>query len=167
MNFARQQVADACRKFGSTVNTALLPDELVAQQVLWAICGNESSFGANCAARHEPAYDRGGIYAMNPAQAALLDRFGGLGACSYGPMQVMLVNCPAGFTPDDFSDVEKGVQAGVFALSTLLRRNRPTSLAQIGSCYNAGHVQETYSSAVLEYIKRLLANYNVLMPWGD
>jgi len=162
--FTKQQIADACRKLGPTLDPSVLPSAYVAAQLLWAFCGNESSFGANCTPRHEPGYDVGGLYAKNAQQAELLAKFGRAGACSYGPMQVMLVNAPEGFTPDSFLDVETGIEAGVFALETLLRRNKPQSLTQIASCYNAGHIQLPLSDGVWAYAKDLIANYGVVMP---
>jgi hypothetical protein len=164
LNFGRQQIADMCRKLGPTLDAALLPDGIQAEQLLWAICGNESSFGYNCTPRHEPAFDVGGTYAQAPAQAALLEKFGSDGACSYGPMQVMLVNAPSGFTPASFDDLESAIAAGVFALGNLMRHNRPRSLQQIGSCYNAGHIQTRFSSQVAAYVTRLQRNYGVAMP---
>jgi hypothetical protein len=157
-------VADACRALGPTLDAALLPSAYKAEQLLWAICGNESSFGASCTPRHEPAYDVGGRYAQSPDQAALLARFGSAGACSYGPMQVMLVNAPSGFTPDLFADVTSGIEAGVFALGTLLRRNKPQSLTQIGMCYNHGSIPTVNLDSVMEYVRRLIVNYGVAMP---
>lgn len=167
MTFTRQQVADACRKLAPTLDSSLVPSAYRPEVLLWAICGNESSFGMNCTPRHEPAYDVGGTYAGNSQQAVLLEKFGSAGACSYGPMQVMLVNCPESFTPDSFGDVEAGIAAGVYALGNLLRRNKPQSLSQIGSCYNAGHIQSPQSSAVQAYAQRLIRNYGVVMPAQD
>lgn len=164
MNFTRQQIADACRRHAASLDPEYLADYDPAQ-LLWAICGNESSFGANCTPRHEPAYDVGGRYAKAPAQAALLEKFGPHGACSYGPMQVMLVNAPAGYSPADFDDLDKSIAAGAYALGRLLERNRPTTMAQIGACYNGGHVPKgIWAQDLRDYAQELLQNYAVEMP---
>lgn len=164
MNFTRQQIADACRAHAGDLDASLL-DGYDAAQLLWAICGNESSFGANCSPRHEPAFDVGGTYAAAPAQAALLKAFGSLGACSYGPMQVMLVNAPAGYSPNDFDDVDKAIAAGAYALGRLLAHNKPTTLAQIGACYNGGHVPSgIWPVGLHNYANQLIQNYAEPMP---
>lgn len=164
MNFTRQQIADACRLHAADLSPALLADYDPAQ-LLWAICGNESSFGANCPPRHEPAFDVGGTYAKATAQAALLAEFGALGACSYGPMQVMLVNAPKGTAPGDFADVDKAIAAGAYALGNLLEHNRPTTLAQIAACYNGGHIPTgSWPQGVLAYANELITNYAEPMP---
>ena len=82
LNFTRQQIADACLAYGPQLTE--LPYGVDGAQLLWALSGNESSFGANCTPRYEPAYDVGGRY----ADADLLARFGRAAACSYG--EVML-----------------------------------------------------------------------------
>lgn len=164
MNFTKQQIADACRAHAGDLDTALLADYDPAR-LLWAICGNESTFGADCNPRHEPAYDVGGSYAKAPTQAALLAKFGSLGACSYGPMQVMLVNAPAGYVPNDFADVDKAIAAGAYALGRLLLHNKPTTLAQIGACYNGGHVPKgLWPTGIHEYANELIVNYGNAMP---
>lgn len=164
MNWTRQQIADACRRHCVDVKPTLIGD-YDAARLLWAFCGKESSFGANCAPRHEPAYDVGGIYARNPEQAALLEKFGSLGACSFGPMQVMLVNAPSGYAPKDFDDLDRAMAAGVFALNTLLGRNHATTLSEMGACYNAGHVpREAWPAGVQKYARDLVTHYAEPMP---
>lgn len=163
MNFTRQQIADACRKAGAA-NSLTLPMGLDLTQLLWAICGNESSFGANCNPRHEPAFDVGGNYAQAPAMAALLEKYGSHAACSYGPMQVMLVNAPAGYTPQSFDDVDASIKAGLFALSNLVIHWQPKSLPEIGGCYNGGNPHALNRADVQEYARKLLMHYEVAMP---
>lgn len=159
MKFDPRDVATQCKALGPQVEP--LPAGIDGARLLWAISGNESSFGTNSVPHHEPAYDIGGVYAKSSDQAVLLAQFGSSGACSYGPMQVMLVNCPPPQNPDDFSNLGAGMNAGLFALNNLLRRFNPQTLGDIGSCYNAGHIQTSYSPAVQQYILRLQKNYNV------
>ena len=56
-NFTPKQVADQCRISGPDL--AGLPRGVDGAQLLWAMAGNESSFGVNCTPRHEPAFDVG------------------------------------------------------------------------------------------------------------
>lgn len=163
MNFTRQQIADACRHAAAT-NPMDLPMGLDLTQLLWAICGNESSFGANCNPRHEPAFDVGGTYAHAPAMVRLLDMYGSHAACSYGPMQVMLVNAPAGYTPQSFDFVDRSIAAGRYALANLVIHWNPKSLAEIGGCYNGGNPHALNRADVQEYARKLLMHYEVAMP---
>lgn len=164
VNFTRAQIADACRRHCVDVRAELILD-YDAARLLWAICGNESNFGANCAARHEPAYDTGGRYAANLQQAALLEKFGSLGACSFGPMQVMLYNAPEGYAPKDFDDLDHAIAAGVYALNRLLGHNQPQTLAEMGACYNGGHVPKgLWPDAIRRYANQLIVNYAEPMP---
>jgi hypothetical protein len=154
--FSRQEIADLCRKLGRTVGP--LPSSIDGAQLLWAITGNESSFGADCVPRHEPAYDVGGVYSRDASQAHLLALFGPAGACSYGPMQVMLVNAPPCTTPESFDDCETAMRAGVYALNKLLTRFRPESVTKIGYCYNGGHIANP-NEAAQGYGERLANKY--------
>ena len=77
----------------------------------------------------------------------------------------MLVNAPDGYAPSDFDDLDKAIVAGVFALNNLLTHNRPKTLAQIGACYNGGHVPKgIWPAALHDYANRLLVNYVDVMP---
>ena len=102
-NFTQQEIAAQCRISGPQLIG--LPAGIDGAQLLWAISGNESSFGANCTPRHEPAYDVGGRYGSNAVMVPLLTEWGSAAACSYGPLQLMFCNAPAGATPSDFDDL--------------------------------------------------------------
>ncbi len=154
MNFTPSQVSAMCEKYGAQVGP--LPAEVDGTQLLWAMSGNESSFGVNCTPRHEPAFDVGGAYGANGDMPALIALYGSpAAACSYGPLQVML--CNAGNTsPTDFDDLDQAFAASVAYLNTLLRRFNPQSLDEIGECWNAGHVTPDPG-----YTSKLEANYGV------
>jgi hypothetical protein len=162
MSFTRQQIASACRQYGPTV--APLPPGIDGTQLLFAMTGNESSFGANVTPRHEPAFDVGGVYGKSPQMQALLAKFGSAAACSYGPLQLLFCNTPAGAKPSDFNDLNTAFGYSVAFLNKLLTRFRPQTLGDIGSCWNGGHIQNPYSPAVQVYVNRLTANYAVQMP---
>lgn len=161
MSFTKAQIAAVCMEFGPKVEP--LPDGVDGAQLLWALSGNESSFGLNVTPRHEPAYDFGGSYAGSGNMPTLLEEYGHAAACSYGPWQVMLTNA-ATFAPDDFTDLETACQASVSALNSLLRRFKPGSLVQIGQCWNHGEPTSTPNAGVLAYTVELQQNYNIQMP---
>lgn len=151
-NFASANVADACRNFGKSVGP--LPDGVDAAQLLWAMAGVESSFGLNCQPRHEPAYDVGGHYATHAPMPGLLMNYGAAAACSYGPWQVMLCEAPPGTAPTSFDFLDNCGRITIADLNRKLRMFRPVNLAQIGECWNAGHITPDP-----DYEQKLAAKY--------
>lgn len=162
MSFTRQQIADQCR--ASAPFMVGLPDGIDPVLLLWAMSGNESSFGANVTPRHEPAFDAGGIYGDSMQMAPLLAKFGRAAACSYGPWQLMFCNAPAGSAPGDFDDLATAAKYSVRFLNVLLGKFKPQNLSEIGSCWNAGHIQRPLSAQVQRYADLLNTNYDVQMP---
>ena len=158
MNFTRLQIADACRAYGPQLTE--LPYGVDGVQLLWALSGNESSFGANCTPRYEPAYDVGGRY----ADADLLARFGRAAACSYGTWQIMFVNCPPNYVPSDMNDLDKAAVATILFLNRQLNRFRPSTLELIGAIWNGGNPLALSSFRVQHYADELVRNYAVPMP---
>lgn len=139
MNYSREEVARMCRARGGTL---WLPPGIDGPKLLWALSGCESSFGANCTPRHEPAYDVGGAYAKNPAQAKLLEQYGRAGACSYGPWQIMLVNCQPGASPEAMAQIERcGLETSVFINRRILKAEKAQTVAAIAEAYNSGRWQ--------------------------
>lgn len=157
MDYSRQQIAAVCESYGGQV--APLPAGVTGPQLLWALSGNESSFGANCTPRYEPAYDTGGRY----ADAALLARFGRAAACSYGPWQVMFVNLPSNFTPADMDDLDKAAAATIIFLNRQLNRFSPPTLRSIGAIWNGGNPGALQRPEVQDYANELERNYAILM----
>jgi len=158
MSWTPSQIAAQCRI--SSPFIIGLPTGIDGPQLLWALSGNESSFGANVTPRHEPAFDIGGsLYATSPAQQALVAQFGPAGACSYGPWQLMLCNAPVGSSPRDFNQLNLAAVYSCRFLSSLLRRFSPQTIGEIGSCWNAGHIQRPFSPQVQRYADELVLNY--------
>jgi hypothetical protein len=151
-NFTRQEIADACRRWGSQAGP--LPAGVDGTQLLWGLSGVESSFGANCQPRHEPAFDGGGAYATHYPMPILLSKYGAGGACSYGPWQIMLCNAPLSHGPSNFDSLALAGQDSLAYLNALLRHWLPQSLAEIGECWNAGHVTPDPG-----YVAKLAAAY--------
>lgn len=161
ITFTRQQIADACRKYGNLVG---LPEGISGPQLLWAISGNESSFGANVTPRHEPAFDVGGIYGDGPVMEPLLARFGSAAACSYGPWQIMFSNASPDATPDGFADLDNAALWTIPFLQRRILHFGPESLAEIGEIWNGGHPMPLPPPPVAAYVRNLMANYSVAMP---
>ena len=156
-NFTRQQVAAICAQYGSQVGP--LPPGVDGAQLLWALSGVESSFGADCQPRHEPAFDVGGMYATHYPMPGLLRCWGSAAACSYGPWQLMLCNAPSSCPPSGFDVLDTAAFATVGFLNSKLRQWKPQTLAQIGDCWNAGHITPDPA-----YEGKLAYTYGTSMP---
>lgn len=163
MSFTIAQIAAACVEFGPQVEP--LPAGVDGVKLLWALSGNESSFGKNVSPRHEPAFDIGGAYSKSGNMRVLLEEYGSAAACSYGPWQVLLTNA-ATFSPSDLSDITTAAQASVSFLNSLLRRYRPLNLVQIGQCWNHGCPTGNPSPGVVAYTDELQHNYQIPIPEG-
>jgi hypothetical protein len=162
MNFTPIQIANECRNMGR--NIMPMVDGVDSTQLLWAISGVESSFGVNCNPRYEAAFDTGGAY-DNAVMAPLLARFGSEAAKSYGPWQIMFVNAPTGFLPTGFTDLRHCSIATIAYLNKLIRIFRPINLAEIGNCWNGGHVyKQPYPAAIQAYVGKLQKAYDTIMP---
>lgn len=140
MTFTREEVARACRAWGKML---WIPEGVDGPKLLWALSGCESSFGANCTPRHEPAYDVGGRYADDPRQAKLLAEFGSAGACSYGPWQILLVNCLDGATPEEMAvNVNRcALETAGFINRRILKLQQAKTVEEIAIAYNSGKWQ--------------------------
>lgn len=154
-DFTRAQIAAACK----LAQIEPVPMEVDGAQLLWAIAGNESSFGFNCTPRYEPAFDRGGPYADIP----MLNRFGRDAACSWGPWQIMFANCPPDYAPEDMKDLTKAVFATAAFLNHQLYRFEPTSLAAIAAIWNGGNPGAIVKPQVAAYAAKLESNYLIPM----
>lgn len=162
MNYTPIQIAEECREMAGNIQPIV--SGVDSTQLFWALSGVESSFGINCTPRYEAAFDTGGRY-DNAVMAPLLTRFGREAACSYGPWQILFVNAPTGFLPSDFNDLRHCSIASIAFLNKLLRSYRPKNLAEIGNCWNGGHVYQTlYPVTIQQYVGKLQVAYNTIMP---
>lgn len=136
--------------------------------VLAALAENESTLGANCGPRHEPAWDVGGEYASEPIQAQLLEKYPYDAACSYGPLQIMFYNC-SGYTPTELNtDLPLVMAASIGYLSRQVKRWNITSLQGVGEMWNWGHPDrplEKIPLGVQNYCKKLAGNYLLAAQW--
>ena len=157
MNFTRTEIATACHKYGNEVGP--LPAGVNGAQLLWSLCGVESSFGYDCTPRHEAAFDKGGPYASHAPVPILLSRYGHAGACSYGPMQLMLCNAPLIHGPASFDNIDLAFQDSIDHLNKGLRWFKPANLSEIAAIWNAGHICDDQP-----YEDKVIAAYRTPMP---
>jgi hypothetical protein len=160
MTFNKQDVLEACTTYGPLLT---VPDGLDPVRIMGAIASNESSFGANCGPRHEPAFDTGGPYCTG-FQATLVEKYGANAASSWGPWQMLFVN----FHAADMDSIPTGTlemfaQEFVwFFNSYVMGVRKPTTLEQIGQVYNGGHVMTNPGPGVVAYCQKLQAAYDSL-----
>ncbi len=161
LQLARTTIADMCRRFGAALK---LPETIAGDQLLWALAGNESSFGVHCSPRHESGYCRGGRY-FDPS---LTSEWGCLAHCSYGPWQVMYPNISkfGTISPlDILRTPEIGANAAVqFINERILGHEKATTLEQIADAYNSGDWRD--ANRPEGYIADLVKNYATSMAPG-
>lgn len=167
-NFDKATIARLCERFGGLLKLPPAAAALDPKLVLWALSGNESSFGANCKPRFEPAYFSG-RYSTMPAQAELNAQYGQDGAASYSPWQIMLINAP-GFTPEELAqDAEKAITATIGFLNRRVfvqvgAHVAAYTLEEIGRDYNHGNYWDGYLGAdEVAYVANLQRHYNTPM----
>jgi (2Fe-2S) ferredoxin len=158
MQLTRSTIAQLCRRFGPALK---LPATISGEQLLWALAGNESTFGLHCSPRHESGYCRGGRY-FEPTLTSL---WGCLAHCSYGPFQVMYPNISRGgnVDPRDVLRIpEIGANAAAqFINERILGHEKAATLEQIADAYNSGDWRDDNRPA--GYIAELVKNYAVPM----
>lgn len=156
VNFTRQQVADACRQWGPAVRAGSLGIDGV--RLLWALSGNESSYGLNCGPRHEPVYCTG-RYSAAPQIVALTAKYAHNAHCSFGPWQMMLANFTGLYSLSDFGRVGFcAMQAASFINTRILMHGKATTIEQIADAYNTGDWRD--SNVPEKYIADCVRNYN-------
>lgn len=129
-------LARACRSWGRML---WLPPAIDGPQLLWALSGCESSFGANCAPRHEPYYHQIALEKKNAQLVKLTELFGCDAHSSFGPWQELLVNCSETMKPEDFSNLNRAALEVVRHINRrILEPQKPTTVAEIATAYNSG-----------------------------
>lgn len=163
LNYPRQTVAGACVLHAKELELPATGELAERQpgQILWAFAGGESSFGDNCAPRHEKAYCRGGRY----YDATLTKKWGCLAHCSYGPWQVLFVNYGIGYEPPNL--IQGALALELCILMAIRRLNiaihqGATELRQLADAYNSGNFHDDIVPE--EYITSVLENYKIAMP---
>ena len=156
-NFPTADVLAACEQYGPQLRVAAPLD---GPTVMRAIASNESSIGANCGPRHEPAYDAGGTYGNGAVMQPLLVEYGSAAACSYGPWQMMFCNYSGAYSPADLLvDLQASAVEFVRFFNSHVSPHAFT-LSDVGQIWNAGHVSAAPSPGVMTYVNRLQAAYD-------
>lgn len=152
-NFTEREVANECWRWGRYL---WVPDSISGPHLLWALGGCESSFGLNCQPRHEAAYCTG-AYSHTPQIVKLTGDYGHGAHCSYGPWQILLVNCGSDPAPHDLMDISRAAMETVtFINRRILKGEKAITVAEIADAYNSGDwrdriVPEKYIADCLEY----------------
>lgn len=165
MNFSEKDALAACRKYGPLLKVEF---PLKSYEVMLAIGAVESgggmlaAIGHDCGPRHEPAYDSGGhVWQNSLEQQKLVGQYGSAAACSYGPWQVMFINCP-GFTPSELeTDLEANARCFVaYFNSYVIKARGAKTLVEIGQVYNGGHIfKDGIPPGVQRYVDQLSHAY--------
>lgn len=164
MNYSQEAVHAACVKYGQGLAVKGLLDSfgqpIEGDRLLWAISGQESSFGADCGPRFEPGY-WDGEESRNPEQAALNTKYGRAAAMSYGPWQIMYVNGWRYGTPDDLNlNLDVVAQATVdFMNDYVIGHQRAHNLQEFARIYNSGNKTEPLTLGVMRYIENVSRFY--------
>ena len=137
------------------------PPDVDGVKLLWALAGNESSFGANAVPLHENAYCYRGKY-FTKEVAELTRKHGCLAHCSYGPWQVLLINTKIAYDQPD--PIAMHVNASYALVATVEFINKrifdsqgAKDLKQIADSYNSGNFRDTIIPTA--YIDKLVKNY--------
>jgi hypothetical protein len=163
VSFSREEIAAVCHTWGSSLWLKGL--DVDGPRLLWALSGVESSFGANCAPRHELAYCTG-RYSENPQMQVLTKAYGHAAHASFGPWQLMLVCAQATTKPEDtaaspemFARSEFAAMKTVSFINTrILKGQGATTVAEIADAYNSGNWRD--ANVPHAYVDRVLGFYN-------
>jgi hypothetical protein len=117
-------------------------------QLLWAIAGQESSFGKNCVPRHEDGYCYGSkSYRADKLLRDMTDAWGCAAHCSYGPWQIMFYNAYSLMNNIDpvilLTDAAVCAEVTVMKLNTILAK-QPRDVRDIADAWNSGNFKDDF-----------------------
>lgn len=156
------QLLSLCQAYGPLLK---LPDDIDGRKLMWAIAGNESSFGGNTTPRYEASYDLGGQNCRNEQiqLVARLPKDGhgrSLAAFSYGPWQMLLCNARGFGLREMQASWDSAAQAFVgFVNRYIVMGHKASNFDEICQCYNSGHFQLNPEPGVQRYVADALHNY--------
>ena len=140
------------------------PSGIDGARLLWALAGNESSFGRNAVPRHEAGYCRGGAY----FDKAMTAKWGCWAHCSYGPWQILYVNAARHgdiLSPVDLVSPQVSLEVTVrFLNAEILGKQGARTLDEIGDAYNSGNFRDR--NIPILYVQRLRAIYEIEPSFG-
>lgn len=154
---ARDDLIVACGVWGPKL---WLPGGINGATLLWALAGNESSYGRNCAPRHEQAYCTG-EYSHVQDVVVLTRQYGHAAHCSFGPWQLLLVNA-AGASPDDLRTARGAAMATAgFLNRRILHGEGAKTIEEIADAYNSGTWRDRYvpEQYVADCVRRYRAGF--------
>ena len=166
MSFSRTEVAAACRQYGPML---WLPDGagIDGAQLLWAMSGNESTFGEHCTPRHEPGWCTGGeyqghtfavgVYGTKAEAIELTKLYEHAAHCSFGPWQILLINCDQPCAPEEMASIDRAAFETVkFLNRRVLHAQGAKTIEQVGIAWNSGTLH--HPNGVPEGVARYAAD---------
>jgi len=142
-SFDTTDVIAACHEYSPLLK---VPEILDPFKVMLAIAAVESGgadpkfAGHNCGPRFEASYYINGYtYLRSVGVRALVAKYDKLGASSFGPWQMMLVNFRDRNPDDLLTNLDFCAQDFVAFFNSYVNHQHPTSLDEIGEIWNAGH----------------------------
>lgn len=120
----------------------ILPDDIDPFKLLWAICGEESSFGQNVKKRYEPIYGPGGKYYNQSLRIQQDYKLYGKDACSsWGPWQIMYPTArELGFkkSPYELHGMEESIPYVIKYINKRAIERGAKTVTEIADAYNTG-----------------------------
>jgi hypothetical protein len=170
LSWPQKDIAALCNEMGHFMKLDQTEDgtgrPLHGPQLMWAMAGNESSFGKNCTPRFEPAYFTG-HYSTTDRQRKLNETYREYGACSWTPWQVMAIHAERfGFKLEELINLHKCGELFLLYMKHEILEHPIypcRTLDQIGDAYNSGNWHD--KNIPEKYIKDLKDNYfNHVLP---
>jgi hypothetical protein len=159
---SRSDIENICRFHSQELKVPLNEDPFA---FLFALCGQESSFGANNIPRYEAAYAPNGIYhAKNKMLKEAYSEYGAPASCSYGPTQIMYIvarelGYPAEKHPLDLSDGKISIPYTVQLLNKNFYQGA-NNIDLMAACYNGGlGALKKQNDQVKDYIQKFRLIY--------
>ena len=142
---------DLCRAAGPKIAGGLTHrnQAVIGSRLLWAIAGNESTFGKRREfVKYEPAFLPGGDYYKNsPTLQKLYYQYGVLAGSSYGSWQIMYPTaCEVGFSgpPIALQDDAVAIQFVVNLINKrFIGHEGAKTLSDVLDAYNSGSFRDT------------------------
>lgn len=161
---------EACNAFGASLTGIVTHNgqPVDGPLMLWAISGNESSFGREREhVRAEPAYSPGGrYYLQSPDLQAYYKRFGVLACASFGSFQIMSVTAKelgfAGNPAELMNDETCAKWMATLITERFVKHQGATKLYEILDAYNSGSWRDKMVPA--QYIRTGVFHYEQGFP---
>jgi hypothetical protein len=161
---------EACDAFGASLTGIVTHDgqPVDGPLMLWAISGNESSFGRDREhVRVEPAYSPGGRYYLtSPELRDYYKRFGALACASLGSFQIMSITAKElGFcgNPADLMNDDVCAQwMSKLIAERFVKHQGATKLSEILDAYNSGSLRD--KMIPVQYIRTGIFHYEQGFP---